>query len=79
MRKLRPEEMISLSIFIPDLMKSGKSWKAVIGQKVGAKGNSLGFETAGLVHSDSSGFLPTLEIAFSFPMGLGRAPLGGTP
>lgn len=34
MRKLRPEEMVSLSIFIPDLMKSGKSWKTVRGQKV---------------------------------------------
>lgn len=55
-------------------MKSGKSWKTVIGQKVGAKGNSRG-ETAGLVHLDSSGFLPTLEIACSFPMGLGRAPV----
>lgn len=42
MRKLRPEEMVNLSIFIPDLLRSAKSWKTVVGQKVGAKGGKPG-------------------------------------
>ena len=41
MRKLRPAEMVSLSVFIPGLMKSEKWWKTVIAQQVGGAPGGL--------------------------------------
>lgn len=42
--------MVSLSIFAPDLLKSAKSWKTMVAEKVGVKGGKLGKQQGLLIH-----------------------------
>lgn len=52
-KEMKTKRQLSLCIFLPDLMKSKKSWKNIIGQRLWAKGSNPG-KTTSPVHSDSS-------------------------